>query len=236
MTKWEVLYRAGSPAGLTPKDQAELARRGIRTVSDLRISEERQPEPNPYVAANSNVTYWTHDYAADPRELMKVLSGPDARTEKSRTAMIDLYRQLPQGQAAGFRQMFLFLADGKVALDFNCSAGKDRTGVAAALVLTLPGVPRETVVSDYALSDDLIDYMAKLERGGSSVGPYVAFARLPRAVVTPLLAPDPAYFEAELNEVAARHGSVEAFIERELEVTPAMKRAIIDNLTTPNRS
>lgn len=231
VTRWEVLYRAGSPAGLTVKDQAELARRGIRTVCDLRTSEERQAEPNPYVAANSDVTYWTRDYAADAGDLMKVLGGPDASAEKTRAAMIGLYRDLPEQQAPAFRQMFAFLAEGKVPLAFNCSAGKDRTGTAAALVLTLLGVPRETVVADYALSDDLVDYMAKLSEGPSE-GPYAALSRLPRELVAPLMASDPAYIEAALDAMAAKHGSIDLFIERELGVTPAIKRAIIDNLTT----
>jgi protein-tyrosine phosphatase len=233
VTKWEVLYRAGSPAGLTPGDQAELARRGIRTVCDLRATEERKAEPNPYVAASADVTYWTRDYAAEAGDLMQVLGAPDASAARSRAAMIGFYRQLPQEHAASFRQMFAYLAEGKVPLAFNCSAGKDRTGTAAALVLTLVGVPRETVVADYALSDDLVDYMARLDEEGASEGPYAALARMPREVVAPLLASDPAYIEAALDAMAASHGSVDAFIEQELGVTPAMKRAIIANLTRP---
>ncbi|WP_017664229.1 tyrosine-protein phosphatase [Porphyrobacter sp. AAP82] len=232
VTKWDVLYRAGNPAGLTAKDQAELARRGIRTVCDLRASEERKAEPNPYVAANADVTYWTRDYAADAGDLMKVLGGPDASAQKSRAAMTGFYRALPEQHAPAFRQMFAFLAEGKVPLAFNCSAGKDRTGTAAALVLTLLGVPRETVVADYALSDDLVDYMGKLSQGPKD-GPYAALARLPREVVAPLLASDPAYIEAALGAIEAKHGSVDAFIEKELGVTPAMKQAIIANLTDP---
>lgn len=233
VTKWEVLYRAGSPAGLTAADQAELARRGIRTVCDLRATEEREAEPNPYVAAKTDVTYWTRDYAAGAGDLMQVLGGADASAAKSRAAMIGFYRQLPREHAASFRQMFAYLAEGKVPLAFNCSAGKDRTGTAAALVLTLVGVPRETVVADYALSDDLVDYMARLDEEGAGEGPYAALARMPREVVAPLLASDPAYIEAALDAMAASHGSVEAFIEQELGVTPAMKRAIIANLTRP---
>lgn len=232
VTKWEVIYRAGSPAGLTAKDQAELARRGIRTVCDLRASDERKAEPNPYVAAKADVTYWTRDYAADAGDLMKVLGGPDASAEKSRAAMVGFYRVLPEQHAASYRQMFAFLAAGKVPLAFNCSAGKDRTGTAAALVLTLLGVPRETVVADYALSDDLVDYMAKLSEGPKD-GPYAALARLPREVVAPLVASDPAYIEAALDAMAAKYGSVDAFITKELGVTPAMKKVIIENLTTP---
>jgi protein-tyrosine phosphatase len=164
---------------------------------------------------------------------MGALGGPDASAAKSRGVMIGFYRQLPKEHAASFRQMFAFLAEGKVPLAFNCSAGKDRTGMAAALVLTLLGVPRETVVADYALSDDLVDYKAQIAAGANSTSPYAALARLPWEVVEPLLASDPAYIESALDAIAAEHGSVDAFIAGELGVTPEMKRAIIANLTEP---
>jgi protein-tyrosine phosphatase len=89
------------------------------------------------------------------------------------------------------------------------------------------------VVADYALSDDLVDYKAQIAAEANSSSPYAALARLPWAVVEPLLASDPAYIESALDAIAAEHGSVDAFIAGELGVTPAMKRAIIANLTDP---
>ncbi|MEQ5787426.1 tyrosine-protein phosphatase [Erythrobacter sp. NFXS35] len=231
VTRWEVLYRSGSPAGLTARDQAELARRGIRTICDFRATEERAAEPNPYTSANTDVAYWTRDYTGEAGDLMAVLGSADASAGKSRAAMIALYRELPDDHAESFRQMFAVLAEGKVPLAFNCTAGKDRTGVAAALILTLLGVPRETVVADYALSDDLVDYKAQIAANADSDGPYAALAQLPWDVVEPLVASDPAYVESALSAIEAEHGSVGAFIADVLAVTPAMETAIISNLT-----
>jgi protein-tyrosine phosphatase len=231
ITRWRVLYRSGSPAGLTDKDMAELARRGIRTVCDLRTAEERAAEPSPFAAAGNDIAYWTRDYAADGGDLMAVLGGPDASAARSRAAMIAFYRELPEAHAPAFRQMFAYLAQGRVPLAFNCSAGKDRTGMAAALVLSVLGVPRETIIADYALSDDLVDYKAQIAENAKTDSPYAALAQLPWEVVEPLLASDPAYIESALGAIADEHGSVDAFIEQELGVTPAMRSAIIANLT-----
>jgi protein-tyrosine phosphatase len=233
VTKWEVLYRAGSPAGLTAKDQAELTRRGIRTVCDFRTTEERAAEPNPFAQGNSAVTYWTRDYANAMGDLGAVLTGPGASAEKSRAALIAGYRTMPFEHAESLRAMFGYLAQGQVPLAFNCSAGKDRTGIAAALVLSLLGVPRETVVADYALSDDIVDYRAQMEESAAKNPAYGFLTQLPWEVVEPLLASDPAYIEAALDAIAAKHGSVDGFIENELGVTPAMKTAIVENLTEP---
>jgi len=52
-----------------------------------------------------------------------------------------------------YRRVFAELLAGHAPLAFNCAAGKDRTGVAAALLLTALGVPRETVIADYLLTN-----------------------------------------------------------------------------------
>lgn len=231
VTKWETVYRSGSPAGLTEADYAELTRRGIRTFCDFRTTEERESEPNGFVAANTDIEYWTRDYQMNMGDLMAVLSAPDASADKSRNTMISLYRRLPEENAESYRQMFRFLAEGRTPLAFNCTAGKDRAGTGAALLLTLLGVPRETVVADYALSDDLVDYRAHLQDSGDSNPSYAALAQLPWEVVEPLVASDPAYISSALLALEEKYGSVDAFIENELGVTPDMKQAIRKNLT-----
>src|SRR3546814_12310423 len=66
-----------------------------------------------------------------------------------RRTMIALYRMIPVDHAASYRAMFERITDGRVPLLINCSAGKDRTGVGAALILAALGVPRPTIVQDY---------------------------------------------------------------------------------------
>lgn len=229
--RWEMVYRAGSPGGLTEADQAELTRRGLRTVCDLRDNAERSGEPNPFVEGNVEVTYWTRDYEQSMGDLGAVLTGPEAGPEASRAALMAAYRTIPQDQAEGFAQMFRYLAEGQLPLAFNCTAGKDRTGVGAALLLTLLGVPRETVVADYALSDDIVDYRAQMEDSVASNPSYAFLMELPWETVEPLVASDPAYIESAFAALEEDYGSVDAFIENELGVTAEMKQTIRNTLT-----
>jgi len=231
ITKWETVYRSGSPAGLTEADQSELTRRGIRTFCDFRDNEERASEPNPFVDGNNEVTYWTRDYAQSIGDLGKVLSRPDAGPEASRAALIEAYRTIPTEQAESYAQMFRYLADGQVPLAFNCSAGKDRAGIGAALLLSLLGVPRETVIADYALSDQLVDYKAQMEESAAANPSYAFLMNLPWETVEPLVASDPAYLESAFAALDEQFGGVDAFIEKELGVTPEMKQAIRSRLT-----
>lgn len=231
VVKWETVYRSGSPGSLTKADRAELTRRGIRTVCDLRGDAERADEPNPFVDGNPAVTYWTRDYAQGMGDLGAVLTARDASADKSRAALVAAYRTIPLEHAESFARMFAFLAEGATPLVFNCSAGKDRTGVAAALLLTLLGVPRETVIADYAMSDDIVDYRAQMEENARANPAYAFLLDLPWEIVEPLMASHPAYIESAFDAIEQDYGSVSAFIAEELQVTPAMRRRIVANLT-----
>ncbi len=70
--------------------------------------------------------------------------------------MTDHYRDYPRRCAPGFRTLFATLSDGTHRpLVFHCTAGKDRTGFASALLLTLLGVPWDTVMDDYLRTNEL---------------------------------------------------------------------------------
>jgi protein-tyrosine phosphatase len=143
--------------------------------------------------------------------------------------MIEVYRNLPFEQAASYRELFLRIAGGRLPLLFHCTAGKDRTGVAAALLLSAIGVPRRTILSDYLFTNEFMTTLVPfLERDSR----YGAFLRKWRAVVTPLLRAEPEYIEAMFEAVATRHGGVEAYARDALSlhesVVPAIRTALLE--------
>jgi protein-tyrosine phosphatase len=222
--KWGKVYRSGSMAGLTEADYAYLSDLGVKVVCDLRTTEERRHEPNKWVAAQ-NIAYWTRDYSMSSGELGKLFSGGRMTPAQMKAAMTETYRTLPFEQAPAYREMFKRLAAGEVPLAFNCSAGKDRAGTGAALILTALGVPRETVVADYALSDKVVDFRKAFARDAEGAEPS-PFAKLPPEVVAPLLASDPDYIRAMFAAIERRHGSVDHYLQKELGVTTAELEAI----------
>jgi len=111
------------------------------------------------------------------------------------------------------------LAD-EIPLAFNCSAGKDRAGMATALVLSILGVPRETIVRDYSLSDDYVDYMTEFAgQIADPESPYRYLAQLSEADLRSLMASDPQYMELALDEVERRYGSMLEFAQSEMGLT-----------------
>jgi protein-tyrosine phosphatase len=221
--KWGVLYRSGVMSGLSAQDHAYLKQLGISQICDFRATEEIADEPTDWKAIGA-IEYKSIAYEnAGGDGLRAVFLKPDLKGEDVRQAMIDLYGTMIDRFVPHYSDMFARLVEGKAPLAFNCSAGKDRTGIAAALILSALGVPRETVLADYALSDKVVDYEATYQTAPANLkpkdGPYAFMAQLPTQIRAPLLKSDPAYLEAALNDIDAKYGSIETYLDRKLGVS-----------------
>jgi protein-tyrosine phosphatase len=212
--KWGKLYRSGSMAWLTPADYDRLSELAIKTVCDLRTVQERTAEPNKWCQV-ANIGYWAREHSESFGELRKVMVSGLSTPEMARAAMIEGYRQLPFEQAPAHRVLFNRLAAGEVPLVFNCAAGKDRAGTAAALILSALGVPRETVADDYVLTDRVVDleaiFMGRKRNN--------ELTNQSRGVVTAILKADASYLHAALDAVEEKHGTVAAYVHDALGIT-----------------
>ncbi|OYX76576.1 MAG: hypothetical protein B7Y82_13020 [Sphingomonadales bacterium 32-65-25] len=210
--RWGVLYRSAVMAGLTLEDHQYLAKLGIRTVCDFRSTGERQREPVAWPSPGTPKVL-ARDYELDMAPLMAAFRGGDVTPQQARTAMAGFYRALPYQFAGDYRAMFGELLAGRVPLAFNCSAGKDRTGMAAVLILLALGVDRETAIADYLLSNR--HYRPQPPKPGAPVDASMAmFARLPAGVAQALMGVERAYIEASLAEIEARGGLDRYFSEQ----------------------
>lgn len=229
--KWRQLFRSGVMTYLTPEDGHFLDRLSIRTVCDLRTAEERLREPTHWGAGATRVS-WEYDRRVI--SLRHLIEGPGFSAPQARKAMLKLYRLLPQSFAEPFGAIFGHLADSKFPLVFNCSAGKDRTGMLAALILTFLGVPREQVIADYVLTDTAIDLEKELfEHPQGSVGAgdeYTLLSRVARADRQPLFISSPDYLNAAFEQINHDHGSIDAYFRKALRLSPSHLDAIRENL------
>jgi len=127
--------------------------------------------------------------------------------------MTESYRVIPFRPGTRLFPSVPPLGARETPLLFHCFAGKDRSGVAAALLLDVLGVPREAIVADYLLSNRVHERIRS------------AFLADPRHVAAvndlneswlPLMEADPAYLEAMFDAVELRRGSVEAYFRKDL--------------------
>ena len=202
--RWRTLYRADALHRLSEDELELLGRRGVRVAMDLRSSGE--VERGQLAAERLGITLhhlpvlgegWSVkslDFEGDPADVLAALY----------VQMLDV------GAPAIRGALELLVADGSLPALFHCSAGKDRTGVLAAIVLTLLGVHREVVVADYALTGGSMQRMLASVRDRQTQTPdWVDLRReQPAAFVS---APAEA-MERFLDHVDDLHGSVAGYV------------------------
>lgn len=227
--RWGAVYRSGSLTYLTDAGRSQLSALGIRAVCDLRSVAERSREPTVSLGADVEALHWDYDFASvSLRGLLRSAAAPSV--EAMRGSMTELYRRLPALFAEPYAAVFSQLAQGNLPLVFHCAAGKDRTGLAAALILTSLGASRQVVLDDYALTNTAIDLEATLfQHRAASIGVGDEHAHLSSVgsdVRAPLLEARPEYLQAALGQIEHDHGSVGGYLSHRLGVTEDMLQAI----------
>lgn len=212
--RWGRIYRSGVMSGLTANDLTYLAELGIETVCDLRSDSEIAGEPPPFSGMNApRIVTFGYKMEATMAS-MGALFVAKTREEAVR-AFASSYLEMADFLTPHYTDMFARLMRRETPLAFNCSAGKDRTGLAAALILSVLGVPRETVIADYALSEFYVPpdkYIAEM-RTPTSQGPDVIppqqrqlFSRMPDPVLRVMMGTDPEVMQMTLASIDAKFG------------------------------
>jgi protein-tyrosine phosphatase len=210
--RWRRLFRADGLARLDSGDCGVLAEIGLSTVIDLRTigeAQERGRFPGELLSV---------DYQHVP--LIDVLP-PESELERYAEAafVTSRYRQIfDEGQESITNVLEILARPGSLPAVFHCSAGKDRTGVLAALTLGFLGVPLTVIAEDYALSGPAMQRMFVWMRENNS-GSAESFDRLAPAVLS---APSES-MTAFLHAVFETYGGFEGLASH-LGVTSAVDR------------
>jgi protein-tyrosine phosphatase len=201
------VYRSANLASDSPDIIAQLAALGITTIVDLRANKEREAYPTPWAEMGCK-DYWFQDHASSAANLL--ISMRDCLSQPSlvRERMLALYRELPFTQREGYRTLFSRLAEERTPLLFHCAAGKDRTGVGAALLLAALEVPREAILEDYQ-ETNRFDLKAKFK--GHEIQTLA-----PAESLDAMSGAHPEYLEAALDALVARSGSITGYLQEVL--------------------
>jgi protein-tyrosine phosphatase len=196
-TRWGAVVRSASLTGLTPAGRAALIGYGVRCIVDLRLPDEVAARPNPFAEADGHGIVYANLSFIDPT----VAPPGDALTlADGYKRMLDLF----QGEVAAVMAAIAGAPEGGVLV--HCAAGKDRTGLVAALLLGLVAVEAETIAADYALS---AEYLRARDEEWIRNGPG---DRAEREERLRRWAPTAAVMAAVLDHLAGRYGGVEAYL------------------------
>ena len=226
-----LVYRSEGPVRLTEADIGELQTIGFRLVCDLRSAGERDVEPNHWCAGGS-MELLALDVSTDLRalsaEVWRTLAA-DPSPESARAAMLGNYRAMPRAMAPKLRLVFdKILDEDALPLMIHCTAGKDRTGFAVAVLLLALGVPMVAVRTDYLKSAEFADNRFH----PAVVAGFTAAFGTPPAPETlaAMIATEPAYLEAALETAAREWGSWRGYLDAGVGLTDARRARLRSRL------
>ncbi|WP_406858957.1 tyrosine-protein phosphatase [Streptomyces sp. HUAS MG47] len=217
--RWGLLYRSDSLGKLRGADWDRFLELGVRTVIDLRYPWEieakgRVPEAAGLGYANLSIEHRPYDQAEiDPAlDPWRYLA--------------DRYGEVALDGAAELRQALELIADGDEPQVFHCASGKDRTGLLAALVLTLLGVDEDTVAADFALTELATERLIadwRAAHPGRELR-WPGYGRAPEEIIRLTLA-----------DLRTTYGSVEAYVRDHVGVDDATVARLRERLLTGGR-
>lgn len=149
MVRWGTIYRSGAMSRLTEADWRWMAGRNIAAVCDLRSREEREIAPTVWRGGEQTRHIGP---AYEGSILFNELATREAGVGEMSERVYPLFAEV---MAPLYREFFGALVAGHAPVIIHCSAGQDRTGLAIGLLLSLLGVPEETILEDYHLSTRL---------------------------------------------------------------------------------
>lgn len=207
VTRWRLVFRSDGLFRLTEQGARAFGQLEVRTVIDPRHPEECEREPGPLPCMNLELPA-TPVSETDPSTLR-------SRQDGERWLRDDYLGMLTKG-AAVFGELFSLLADQeRLPAVFACSGGKDRTGLAAALLLLALGVGRETALDDYQATRLYREARHVPDVVDSFVGSGIA-----RPAAVAMLSPCRWAMDETLTTLEERHGGIEAYLQGPGQMAP----------------
>jgi protein-tyrosine phosphatase len=199
--RWRRMFRSNHLGDLTEHDIETLRGLGLKSAFDLRGSQERLAAP----CRLDGIT--VHSLPIEPAVVAalqaRLATGAPISAAETADLMRDSYRNYVRHNTASFRALFAHLLEDHAPLVIHCSAGKDRTGFAAALILSALGVSEDLIVDDYLLTNRLY-----------RIDPATARSiDLPDDVKAVLISVEQSFLAAAFDTIRSDYGDLENYFE-----------------------
>jgi len=222
-----LLYRSAAQGRATQADLETIASLNIAVVVDLRRRGERLRDPaRRYPAFAGQII--ENDLGDDEEDSWQAhIRGSDLSEASFRNYLLAYYRDAPfeARHIDLFGRYFHAVAKADGAVLIHCAAGKDRTGILAALTHHLAGVPSADILADYLLTNDPRRVASRAPMVANAIEEIAGRAPTMNALKV-AMGVEPAYLQAALSAITERHGSVDAYLEGALGVNRAARDLI----------
>jgi protein-tyrosine phosphatase len=229
--KWGKIFRSDNLSGLKKSEFQKFNDLGIESVYDLRTEseikgkEDRLPE---------TVRYVHFPTVKDNGDLLTQLKGKvingEISEEESIRLTLDLYQGSVTENLPAFRTLVHEILKSDKPVLYHCSAGKDRTGIITALILSILKVDRQTILNEYLLSNYY--RRAKIEKMlGKAKLAKVIKPHLNLVVIKNFMKVDAQYLNATFEIIDKKYGGMDKFIKNELGINDQTRSLLINKLT-----
>ena len=228
-----VLWRSGHHAEATADDLDKVHALGLSSVIDLRGDSERASSPClRHSRFEAKVLFHPGETASAYGKAVHEEAADEVRTAAdAHAAMVRLYASMPWRPVlvSTYRLYFDALASGAEPSLLHCLAGKDRTGLAAALTHHLLGVHADDAMADYLLTNSAGNMERRIDAGARHVRS--GFGRdMDRDAVRTLMSVHPAFLHTAMDAIEKQHGSIAVYARDVLGVTPQLRDAVARNM------
>ncbi|WP_342048770.1 tyrosine-protein phosphatase [Bacillus sp. OTU530] len=221
-----ILFRAAELTGLTKEDHRFLETLNLKYVFDYRDNAEAERKPDPAIgqAKNERIPVNIDDKTTAHASSKDIVQGEFYKTF-TKEMFLNLYTKMPIQNVSYQRLMTLLKRpEESLPLVHHCAGGRDRTGVGAMLILMTLGVPYETVIEDFMLSNytlkDLHNQMF------DEAAKFVSDQELARFKDALLL--QEMYLQASIDSIESTYGNFETYLVEEFGITEQIRESIKD--------
>lgn len=207
-TVWGEVFRADAVSLLTQDGWRGVSELGIKRIYDLRRQGERDRSPTIDHGLGHDVVHLSIGDTEVEMSLIDWFTHRGTEEPWDAAYMAGMYRDILTDYAEAYVRLFTEIANpAHRPAVFHCTAGKDRTGIAAAILLTVLGVDRETILDDYELTNvvrsnqRIAELTPELEAAGIDVERVRPYLSAPRDTMV-----------ATLDWLETEHGGVERFL------------------------
>ncbi|KMQ65522.1 protein tyrosine phosphatase [Chryseobacterium angstadtii] len=224
-------YRSGHLHKLKKKSFKELEKLGIKEIIDLRNSKEISDKPD---HLPTDIVY--HQYSAfedqgdQLTQAKKLVLKGKVNGSDADKRMIDFYREYVTENPEVIRKIITGILESQQPVLYHCTAGKDRTGITTALILTILKFDKETIYNDYLLSNN---YRQKLvfKRLHLADNLHFMYPKMDVKVLEKLSWVESAYLDAAFDEINKKYGSIDVYIQQVLGISEDKREEYIKKFT-----
>jgi protein-tyrosine phosphatase len=229
--KWGKFFRSDNLSALEKSEFARFNNLHIETVYDLRTeSEIKEKEDN----IPQTVHYVHFPTVKDKGDLLTQLKGKvikgEISEEESIKLTLDLYRGSVIENLPAFKELVNKIMDSDQPVLYHCSAGKDRTGIVTALILSVLKVDRQTILNEYLLSNYYRRIKMEKMLGKAKLAKVIK-PHLNLKVIENFMKVDAQYLNATFEVIDQKYGGMDQFVQKELGIDDQTRKLLISKLT-----